>query len=104
MHRAQAGYSRSELERRFKALIRAAGLAEPHYEMTIGPYYVDAVYLDERIAIELDGGTHLTASRYEADTRRNAQLTLWGYRPVRFTWWQVTEDPDYVIQTLTAML
>jgi very-short-patch-repair endonuclease len=104
IHRARADYSHSELERRFRALIRAAGLPEPAYEMKIGPYYVDAVYLTERIAIELDGGTHLTPSRYDEDTRRNAQLTLWGWRPVRFTWWQVTEDPDYVVRTLAAML
>ena len=72
--------------------------------MEIGPYYVDAVHLDQRIDIELDGETHRTPSRHEADTRRNTQFTLWGWRPVRFTWWQVTEDPGYVLATLAAML
>lgn len=104
LHRAQADFTHSELERRFRALIAASPLPRPQEQRLIGPYYVDAVYIEQRIAIELDGGTHLTPSRHDADTRRDADLITWGWRPVRFTWRQVTQDPRHVVRTIAALL
>ncbi|MDX6675968.1 MAG: hypothetical protein QOE31_20, partial [Solirubrobacteraceae bacterium] len=40
----------------------------------------------------------------EHDRRRDQRLMLAGYRVVRFTWRQVTEDPATTLDTLRALL
>ena len=38
------------------------------------------------------------------DRERDVELTLAGYRVLRFTYEQVTERPEYVIQAILAAL
>ena len=104
LHRAQADYSQSELERRFTVLIAGSPLPEPQRNVVVEDFWVDAYWPHARVVVELDGGTHRTVSQQESDTRRFAVLMAAGHRPVRFTWWQVTEDPRYVLRTLEQML
>jgi very-short-patch-repair endonuclease len=55
--------------------------------------------------VETDGAaTHLTPTAFEEDRRRDAALQIAGYRVVRFTWAQVTDDPRGVAATLRALL
>jgi very-short-patch-repair endonuclease len=104
LHRANQEYTRSELERRFAKLIRDAGLPTPEYNVFVLDLWVDAFWPHQRVAVELDGGTHRTASAQDRDTRRNAILTAAGYIPLRYTWGQVTTDPAHVLRTLRAVL
>lgn len=104
LHRAQTGGTRSELERRFKALLKARGLPPAAHGRNIGPFWIDAVYEQHRIAIELDGGTHLTRRSRQRDIRRDAWLQRHGWRAVRFSWFDVVHDPAYVIETLSGLL
>jgi very-short-patch-repair endonuclease len=66
---------------------------------------VDALWRTRRLVAELDGrATHLTATAFEDDRRRDASLTVAGFRVVRFTWRQVTREPSAVARTLRALL
>ena len=103
LHRAAAeAPTRSELERRFRELIR--GLPEPVWNVFVLDFWVDAFWPALRVVMELDGGQHRTVSKQDSDTRRFAILAAAGYIPLRFTWGQVTRDPAHVWRTLNAVL
>ena len=48
----------------------------------IGPFVVDFVCMEKRLAVEIDGGQH--ADRVGYDTRRSSHLEAEGYRVLRF--------------------
>jgi hypothetical protein len=97
--------TRSELEDRFLALVARAGLPRPLVNARIDHYEVDFLWPAHRLVAETDGAaTHLTPTAFEHDRRRDAELLLAGYRVVRFTWVQVTEQPDGVASTLEGLL
>ncbi len=90
-------------------LCRSAGLAEPvfQYEVVIDGKRrrLDFAYPGIRVAIEVDGyGSHSRYHVFEDDRARANGLELAGWVVLRFTWTQVTEQPDYVIGVLTAAL
>ena len=104
LHREQLDHSHSELERRFRSLVLKAKLPEPHWNVFVEGFWVDAFWPARRVVVELDGNTHRTVSKQDSDTRRFATLAAAGYVPLRFTWGQVTTDPAHVLRTLTAVL
>ncbi len=65
----------------------------------------DFVWHEQRLVVEADGrDVHATRRAFEHDRRRDQRLTLLGWRVVRFTWRQLTEEPGYVAATLRALL
>lgn len=68
-------------------------------------YEVDFLWRAQRLVTETDGwGPHRTHSAFEADRRRDADLLVAGFRVVRFTWSQITREPQSVRATLRALL
>jgi very-short-patch-repair endonuclease len=97
--------TRSELERRFRRLLRRHGLPQPQSNATLLGYEPDFLWADARLIAETDGkDAHLTPTAFEDDRRRDAELLLAGYRVVRFTWAQVTEESERVAKTLQRLL
>lgn len=77
----------------------------PRSNATLGPYEIDFLWRDQRVAVEADGGaSHNRASARERDGRRDAWLAAAGYSPLRFTWLQVTERAGEVLGALRAKL
>ncbi len=98
-------FTRSELEERFLALVREAGLPEPEVNAELGPYEIDFLWRDERLAVELDGWSfHSDRLAFEDDRRRDADLVARGYRVVRITWRQIRDEPVAVAARLAAAL
>jgi hypothetical protein len=100
---------RSELERRFLALCRRAGLPSPSVnEWIVLPgeeMQFDFVWHRERVVVEVDGwDTHRTRRAFREDRRRDRLLRLAGWAPVRFTWEDVTDEPEHVEQTVRRSL
>ncbi|MCW3159222.1 endonuclease domain-containing protein [Micropruina sonneratiae] len=64
------------------------------------------VYVEQaRLVLEFDGyGVHSKAEVFEADRRRQNALVLGGYRVLRYTWKQLTEHPETLIDQVRAML
>lgn len=96
----------SVLESAALALLRSSGLPEPHLQYRIGRAIVDFAYPDARLAIEMDGYRWHGAdrARWRGDLARQTKLTASGWTVIRFTWEDITTRPDFVAQTIAAML
>lgn len=100
-----AGVPEGELERRFLEILRKRGLPEPARQHREGRRRIDFAYIDERIAIELDGyASHGSKTAFESDRLRQNELVLAGWFPLRFTWEHVTQAAHTVGETLEEAL
>jgi very-short-patch-repair endonuclease/predicted transcriptional regulator of viral defense system len=101
----EPAFTRSELEKRFLALCRAAGVPTPRTNNVTGSDEIDFTWPDRRLMVETDSLRHHgTRAAFERDRRRDQQLTAAGWRVVRFTWRQVHDTPADVAATLRALL
>ena len=98
-------FTRSEGERRLKALCKAAGLPLPQMNARVAGWEVDAFWPAQRVVVEVDGYKyHRTRRRFESDRRKDAALQAAGYRVVRITWRRLTQEPLAVSAQLGALL
>jgi very-short-patch-repair endonuclease len=103
--RGPAPWTQSELEDRFLALVRAAGLPEPEMNVLVEGELVDALWRDARLIVEVDGyHYHKSRAQFEADRRRDAKLQVAGYRVVRLTQQRIASEPRAVMAELLALL
>jgi hypothetical protein len=103
--RVDPAITRSELEERFLALVAEAGLPRPVVNAQVAGHEVDFVWPRQRLVVETDGAaTHLTPTAFEEDRRRDAALQVAGFRVVRFTWRQITDDGPRVLDVVCALL
>jgi hypothetical protein len=103
------GLTANEFEERFLALCLDAGIARPEVNrwgaLHDQEIKVDFLWQAERLIVETDSRTfHATRYAFERDRRRDQDLLLAGYQVVRFTWRQVTRDPEHVAHTIRALL
>jgi very-short-patch-repair endonuclease len=103
--------SDSELERRMAKVLRRAGLppAVFHYAVLTpaGLFLaeVDFAYPEVKLAVEVDGfGVHGNPRAMAKDFVRQNGLVPFGWRVLRFTWEQVTRQPDMVAAAIRAAL
>jgi very-short-patch-repair endonuclease len=96
---------RSVLERRLLALVDDHGLPRPQMNR-VGPHgELDARWPEQRLIVECDGfATHGTRKAFEADRARDRALQVAGWRVVRVTWRQLTNDAEVVARQLAALL
>jgi len=88
----QHGSTQKALERLFLRKLRAAGFPEPRKQHPVANYKIDFAYPTKRLAIELDGlGSHFSAAHFREDLRRQNDLVLAGWLPLRFSWEDVAE-------------
>jgi very-short-patch-repair endonuclease len=98
-------FTRREAEERFLALVREAELPPPEANASLGPYEIDFLWRDERLAVEIDSWTfHGDRHAFEADRRRDADLASWGFRVIRVTWRQMEETPTAVVARLASAM
>jgi hypothetical protein len=85
-HYLTAVETRSGNERRFLALCDAAGVPRPRVNREVAGFTVDFVWLDQRVVVEIDSYFHHGPQpAFERDRRRDAALTIAGFRTLRFT-------------------
>lgn len=97
--------TRSEAEERFLALIRQTGLPRPRVNSRVEGLEVDFFWPAEGLVVEIDGHAfHGSLAAVERDRRRDARLIAAGYRVLRFTWQQITEEPFDTIAALAQAL
>lgn len=95
----------SELERMVLRLLRRAGLPLPDTQVRTGAGRVDFIWNGLGLIVEADSlRYHRTTHRQAADARRDAQHALRGMRTLRFTHWDVVNDPGYVTETVRKMI
>ena len=101
----ERGFTRSEAERRLKQLVRKAGLPAPIPNAVVEGRERDFVWPKQRLVVEFDSWAHHgTRTAFETDRRRDHELTAAGWKILRITWRQLTDEPEYVVATLALAL
>jgi Protein of unknown function (DUF559)/Transcriptional regulator, AbiEi antitoxin len=97
--------TRSQLERGFLELCQRFGVEMPEVNVFIEAFLVDAVWRDQRVIVELDGGAaHSSPAQMERDRQRDLVLRAAGYTVLRYTWQMVTREPERVTADLMRTL
>jgi very-short-patch-repair endonuclease len=100
-----SGFTRSQAERLLRALIRAANLPIPRFNARVAGYEVDAVWPQQRLVVEVDGyAYHGHRAQFERDRRKDLALTAAGYRVIRVSWRQLTNEPLALVAVISAAL
>ena len=95
----------SELERRFLALVRSAGLSRPATRQVVNGYRVDFHWADLGLVVETDGlRYHRTPSEQARDRQRDQTHSAAGLTTLRFTHAQVRFEPGEVIDVLARVI
>ena len=82
-----------------------AGLPTPATNVLVEGFLVDAVWLRQRLVVELDSRRyHDTRAAFERDRVRDARLQVAGYRVLRVTWKRLHGEPQIVAGTIRALL
>lgn len=100
------GLTRSWAERRLRQILRGANLRLPdHTNLVLAGHRCDAVWDDVRLIVEVDGiGTHGTPVAFVADRRMSTELTLAGWRVLRFAARQLRDEPLLVAVQIARAL
>lgn len=90
-HPEQTAWRQSNLsypERCFLEMLTESGLSEKFLivrEYSVYPYFIDFAFVDEKLAIEVDGSQHLTDERSAHDKEKDELLLSNGWKILRFT-------------------
>jgi predicted transcriptional regulator of viral defense system len=104
-HDPRLARTKSRLERKFLALCKAAGIPLPEVNAKLGLQTVDAVWWKEKLAVELDGGRgHASRARMVRDRRRDLHLRAHGFMVIRYSEYQLDNEPELVIADLKRAL
>jgi very-short-patch-repair endonuclease len=96
---------RSDLERRFRRLVLAAGLPHPQTNVAVEGYELDAYWEAEGFAVELDVyATHGSPRSFEEDRKREDDLLLAGIELIRVTDRRLDREPRETIARVAAHL
>jgi very-short-patch-repair endonuclease len=98
-------FTRSEGERRLKALCKAAELPIPRINARVAGWEVDAYWAAHNLVVEVDGWNfHNTRQAFERDRRKDAAVQTAGHRVVRITWRRLRYEPYAVAAQLAVLL
>ncbi|MGH2713826.1 MAG: DUF559 domain-containing protein [Thermoleophilaceae bacterium] len=98
-------FTRSRAERLLLKHVRAAALPAPATNVWRHGYELDFLWPASGIAVEVDSERfHSDSKAFHADRRRDADLAARGYTVLRFTWRQLTTEPQVVTARLAAAL
>jgi very-short-patch-repair endonuclease len=96
-HAPGHGEMKSRLERRFRALLIRHGIELPQRNQAVGPWTVDCLWRERRVAVELDGRQHERPHQADCDDDRDLWLRRHGWVARRYGKRQIEQRPDDVI-------
>ena len=102
---AADGRAESPLESALRSILIEAGIEgfEPQVVIRDGAFFarVDLGHRDLLIALEADSFAHHgTRTALTRDCRRHVNLTIRGWRLLRFSWEDVMFDPEWVVEAV----
>ena len=100
IHLSGSAGTRSRLERRFRGLVRGAGLPEPRINTYVNGFEVDASW--PGICVEIDGPAHKRPRSKVDDRIKDAALRASGQIVLRFTEDDLNHRPELVLRRLAA--
>ncbi|WP_254773779.1 DUF559 domain-containing protein [Microbacterium sp. cf046] len=102
MAKSASNPSDSGVETRFLVLMRTIGVSV-RQQVWIDGHPLDGL-IGEHLVVQLDGFAHHQAKERRRDLRADARLTLRGYTVLRFDYFQVLFQPEYVIGTVSTAI
>ena len=100
-HQPRLARTKSELEILFVEICEKAKIPVPDVNVRVAGWEVDAVWREERIAVELDGyDNHRSPAQVKRDRRKELALRAAGYLPVRYSEEQLTHHRKEVVADL----
>ena len=95
----------SEMERRFRRMMKRHGLPLPRMNRPKGAHYVDCRWAEHRLTVELDSYRyHHTRHAWETDHARDRAARARGDAYRRYTYRDVAEAPGPMLQELAGLL
>jgi very-short-patch-repair endonuclease len=99
----------SEGERELHRALRRRGITgwQTNCWIPVGGsgFYADILFRTERLIVEFDGFRyHAARSAFDDDRFRRNELVLAGYRVLNFTWRQLTDNPEWVLDCVRRAL
>jgi very-short-patch-repair endonuclease len=104
LHAPGHGQMKSRLERSFRQLLIRHRIKLPLRNEPVGPWTVDCLWPERRVAVELDGRQHERPHQADADDDRDLWLRRHGYITRRYGKRQIDQRPDDVIADLLDAL
>jgi very-short-patch-repair endonuclease len=99
----EAPPSKNELERTLLDICTSQGIPLPRQNVGLHGFEVDAYWPDNNLVVELDGYEwHKTRAAFERDRERDAALASKGVRVLRFSWRQLTRQPEVVGEAIAS--
>jgi very-short-patch-repair endonuclease len=97
--------TRSQAERLFIQLLRNNHITGWKTNYPVGSDIVDVAFVACKLAIEIDGWAfHSDPDAFRKDRARQNRISLLGWQVLRFTWWDLMEQPERVIAELQAAI
>ena len=104
-HQPRFAHARSDLEIPLIRFCEHYGFPMPNINVIVAGCEVDAVWEENRVVVEVDGGpAHSGPDRMEKDRHWDLVLRARGYTILRYTWRQLTERTDEVAADLARAL
>ncbi|WP_413318429.1 DUF559 domain-containing protein [Agrococcus sp. 1P02AA] len=98
------GLAGSGTESLFAAVLRRAGIRFQQQPQLLPGEFFDFL-IGTSLVVEIDSlAWHGSREQMANDRRRDAELTLLGYRVIRFTYEQVLLDPERVLSTVLTLV
>ena len=92
-------------EQLLEPLLRRARLPKPAVNAPLLGYEVDFLWEQHKLVIECDSGKfHGTPAAVDRDRRKDAHLRRNGYTVLRYSFWQIADEPEAVIAEIAAHL
>ena len=107
--RAAADKTAAASERMFLGLLRSSAIRGWRVNYVWNPpddeRSIDVAFVRERLAIEIDGWAwHHSPDRFQRDRTKQNDLTLAGWTVLRFTWFDLTSNPELVVHAVQQAL
>jgi very-short-patch-repair endonuclease len=102
LHASGSAGTRSRLEKRFRRLVKGAGLPAPRSNTIVNGFEVD-LFWPPRLCVEVDGPPHLRPRSKVDDRIRDAALRAAGYVVLRFSEDDLNDRPGMVLAALAAV-
>jgi hypothetical protein len=100
----------SELERIFKNFATRFGLSPTAHHKVFderGEFVCepDFAFVEAKVAIQLDGFKwHTSRSQFEKDRKQDVIMSRPGWKVLRFTWYQLRYEREWVFEQIAAAL
>lgn len=94
-------------EKCFKKILEDNGLDKKYLiyrEYSVFPYFIDFAFINEKLAVEIDGSQHLEEDRKRRDEEKDKLLISKGWKVLRIAAAEVTHDGTKALNAVADML